>query len=93
MAITRIQEMLLSNKSFLLAEAARRYNASLDATDSTVISQSESWKDIAQCFMNQENIKSQSNSSIVEKERRVDRFVSVLESAPKPRNGNTLMNR
>jgi integrase len=93
MAITRIQEMLLSNKSLLLAEAAQRYNASLDATDSAVISQSKSWKDIAQCFMNQENIKSQSNSSIVEKERRVDRFVSVLESDPKPRNGHTLMNR
>ena len=41
MAITRIQEMRLSNQSFLLAEAARRYNDSLDTTNSTVISQSK----------------------------------------------------
>ena len=61
--------------------------------DSTVISQSKSWEEIAQCFMNQENIKSKSNSSIVEKDRRVDRFISVLKSDPKPRNGHTLMNR
>ncbi len=33
--------------------------------------------------MNQENIKSQSNSSIVDKERTIDHFISVLEADPK----------